>query len=290
MINKPKFWDNKIGILAITLFPITLIISFIIFLKKKFIKPKSFNLPIICVGNIYLGGTGKTPSTMLLAKELNKVGKKTVVIRNYYKGHTDEYDLIKKNNIQLILKKNRIESIKEAEQKGFEIILLDDGLQDYKLKKDLSIVCFNQNQLIGNGLIIPSGPLRENLNALKKIDIVLINGKKDIKFEEKILNVNKDLEIFYSFYKPENINKFKNYDLLAIAGIGNPENFFQLLEENNLKVKIKMKFPDHYKFAKHEIEKILKIAEQKKCKIIMTEKDYIKIKKFELPNIDFLKV
>ena len=148
-----------------------------------------------------------------------------MVIRNYYKGHTDEYDLIK-NNIQLILKKNRIESIKEAEQKGFEIILLDDGLQDYKLKKDLSIVCFNQNQLIGNGLIIPSGPLRENLNALKKIDIVLINGKKDIKFEEKILNVNKDLEIFYSFYKPENINKFKNYDLLAIAGIGNPENFF----------------------------------------------------------------
>ena len=63
--------------------------------------------------------------------------------------------------------------------------MLDDGLQDYKLKKDLSIVCFNQNQLIGNGLIIPSGPLRENLNALKKIDIVLINGKKDIKFEEK---------------------------------------------------------------------------------------------------------
>jgi len=100
MINKPKFWDNKIGILAITLFPITLIISFIIFLKKKFIKPKSFNLPIICVGNIYLGGTGKTPSTILLAKELNKVGKKTVVIRNNYKGHTDENDLKKKNNMQ----------------------------------------------------------------------------------------------------------------------------------------------------------------------------------------------
>ena len=76
MIKKPKFWDNKIGILAITLFPITLIISLTIFLKKKFIKPKSFNLPIICVGNIYLRGTGKTPSTILLAKELNKVGKK----------------------------------------------------------------------------------------------------------------------------------------------------------------------------------------------------------------------
>lgn len=291
MIKKPKFWDDKIGVLSIILIPISLVISIIIFIKKNITKPKSYNLPVICIGNIYLGGTGKTPTAMFLAKELEIIGKKSVIIRKYYKDHDDEYDLIKRNKINLIVNQERAKSVIEAKKKMFDGVLLDDGLQDYKIKKNLSIVCFNQNQKVGNGLIIPAGPLRESLRSLKKMDVVIINGKKeDVEFEKKILSINKKLEIFYSHYEPENLDKFRDFNLLAMAGIGNPENFFKILEENNLNLKKKIKFPDHYKFAKKEIENILEFANQKNYKIIMTEKDYVKIKKFKLPNIDYLKV
>ena len=175
-INKPKFWDNTVGLIAIFLLPISLIYLLSIFLRKKFTITKTFDIPIICVGNIYIGGTGKTPTSILLFNELTKLGKKPVIIRKYYKEHNDEYNMIKKNSINLILCKNRIIGIKEAKKLNYNICILDDGFQDYKIKKDISIICFNQNQLIGNGLILPSGPLRENLNSLKTADIILING------------------------------------------------------------------------------------------------------------------
>ena len=85
--------------------------------------------------------------------------------------------------------------------------------------------------MIGNGLILPSGPLRESLSSLKNAEIIIINGEKVKNFEEKILNINNELEIFYSYYEPLNIEKFRNKKLLALAGIGNPKNFFHLIEK-----------------------------------------------------------
>jgi len=178
----------------------------------------------------------------------------------------------------------------EAESKGFETIILDDGFQDYKIKKNLNILCFNQNQLIGNGFVLPSGPLRENLNALNNASIILINGSKNEEFEKTILNVNKNLKIFYSHYNPININQFRNKKLLAIAGIGNPDNFFKLIECNGLNIKKKLIFPDHHEFTKPEIQNILRDAELNDYHIITTEKDYFKIKDFDIKKIEYLKV
>ena len=289
-INKPKFWDRKIGLISILFFPLTLIVIFFTSLKKKITKTRGFKIPIICVGNIYLGGTGKTPTSILLANELSKLGKKPLILRKYYKNHNDEYSLIKNYFKNLIISKNRIEGLKEAEKSNFDIVILDDGLQDYKIKKNLSIVCFNNNQLIGNGMVLPSGPLRENLSILKNVEIVIINGSKNINFENKILNINKKLEIFYSFYKPINLDQFKNKKLLALAAIGNPENFFQLVEKNNLKIFKKKIFPDHYQFSKAEMQNILREAEMKNYQVIMTEKDYYKINHYKLKKINYLKV
>ena len=269
-INKPKFWDNKIGFLSLVLLPFTFFYIFLIYLKKKFTMTLAFNIPIICIGNIYIGGTGKTPTSILLTKKLLEKGRKPIIIRKFYKSHSDEYNLIKNHSLNLITNKNRIEALKEAEKSNFDIVILDDGLQDYKIKKNLNIVCFNQNQLIGNGLVLPSGPLRENLSALKDVDIIIINGKKDQIFENKILKIN---------------NK-----LVAISGIGNPQNFFQLIEDNNLKIDKKIIFPDHYKFSKKEINEIVEEAKIKDYQIIMTEKDYFKVKDFNLQNINYLKV
>jgi tetraacyldisaccharide 4'-kinase len=290
-LTKPKFWDKrKLSFFSILLLPLTLITSILIFLKRKLSKATEFKIPIICVGNIYIGGTGKTPTSILIGKQLLNHGIKSTILRKKYKNHTDEYNLIKNNFDHLIVNKNRIQGIYEAESKGYEVVILDDGLQDYKIKKNFTILCFHQNQQIGNGCVLPSGPLRENLNALKDINVVLINGDRDLLFEKKILAINKNIEIFYSHYKPENIDRFKNSKLLAIAGIANPENFFELLEKNNLNVEKKMIFPDHYNFSKDEITNIISNAEEKNLKVIMTEKDYYKINKFQLNKIEYLKV
>ena len=290
MLFKPKFWDKKIGLFSTLLFPFSLITIFIVFLKKKLINKYTFKTPVICIGNIYIGGTGKTPASILFANEITKLHRKPVIIRKYYKSHYDEHELIKNNFKDFILSKNRFEAINKVDKSEFDVVILDDGLQDYKIKKNLSIVCFNENQLIGNGLVLPSGPLRENLSVLKDVEVVLINGKKNKSFEEKIYNINRNLKIFYSYYKPLNLEDFKSKKLFALAGIGNPNNFFRIIEENNLEIEKKFIFPDHYKFSKSEIQNIIQEAESKNAEIIMTEKDYFKIRDFNLKKLNFLKV
>lgn len=290
-LTKPKFWDNKKSSLISTLLlPASMITLLFIYLKKIIIKEKKFKIPIICVGNIYVGGTGKTPASILIANELVKLGFKPVIIRKYYKSHLDEFKLIEKNFNNLLISKTRKEGIINAQKKNFNIVVLDDGLQDYGIKKDLSIVCFHHDQLIGNGHLLPSGPLREKLNALKNVDFVLINGERNQKFEQKILKFNNKLKIFYSKYEPLNLDEFKNYNLLALAGIANPNNFFSLLEKNKLNIKERIILPDHYVFTKNELQNIIVKANQKKLKIIMTEKDFFKTNHFGLSGLNYLKV
>ena len=128
------------------------------------------------------------------------------------------------------------------------------------------------------------------MNSLKEANLVLINGEKNFYFEERILKINKDLEIFYSCYKPININEFNSHKLLAVAGIANPNNFFELLEKNNLQIEKKLIFPDHYKFTKNEIINIVNQAKSQNLKIIMTEKDFFKVNNFDINEINYLKV
>jgi tetraacyldisaccharide 4'-kinase len=289
-INKPKFWDQKISLFSLILLPIAILVKLIIVFKKKLIKGKKFNIPVICIGNIYLGGTGKTPTAILIANELVKIGKKPSIVRKYYADQEDEYNLIRKHYKSLFVNLKRSEAIFDAENKSHDSVILDDGFQDYKIKKDLNIICFNQNQLIGNGMVIPSGPLRESLSALENAQVVIINGKKSLEFEQKILQYNNNLNIFYSNYYPENSNEFKKKKLLAVAGIANPKNFFDLLLQEGLEIEKKMIFPDHYQFKKSEIVNIVKYAEERNLQILMTEKDHFKIKKFNYNEIKYLKI
>ena len=288
-LNKPKFWEQGYCVIPFFLLPLTLLLSLVIYLKKKFTKPLKFNTYVICVGNIYVGGTGKTPASILLAKELTKLEKKTAIVRKYYQNHSDEHKLITKNFKNLILNKNRQDAIKEFQNK-YDVMFLDDGFQDYSIKKNLNIICFKDNQLLGNGFTLPSGPLREKLSSLKEAHIILINGVKNLEFEKKLLNINHKLKFFYSSYKPINIEQFKNKNLLAVAGIGNPEKFFQLLEQNNLKIKKKLIFPDHYEFTNNDINYILKLKKENNYHIITTEKDFYKIKEPNNEMFKFLKV
>ena len=285
-ITKPNFWQKPRSLMSIILFPITFIVLIIIFIKKKIHKEIKFNIPVLCIGNIYIGGTGKTPLSIFLAKELKNLKIKPVIIKKFYKNHEDEHLLIKKKNIPLISNVRRDKAILLAENE-FNLAILDDGFQDYKILKNMSIICFHHKQLIGNGYVFPSGPLRESINSINRAQIAIINGDKNIKFESKLLKINSNIKIFYSKYKLINQEKFENKDILAFAGIGNPNNFFDLLSSEGLKIRHTISYPDHYNFQKEEILKIMKYAQKNKYTILTTEKDYLRIEKYKLPEINF---
>jgi len=278
-IYKPNFWNkNYFNFYSLILFPISIALQFLYLVKKKMIVPKKFNIPIICVGNIYVGGTGKTPLTIEIYKILKEMSKKPAIVRKLYKNHYDEINLIEKRVGNLFTDFSRQKAIGKAQSNNFDSIILDDGLQDFSIEKNLKILCFNEKQLIGNGHTIPSGPLRENLNSIKKSQIVVINGKINKDFENKIKKISKNINIFYSKYKPEKIENFKNKKLLAFAGIGNPENFFDTLREFNLNISISIPYPDHYSYSKKEIERLIQTAKKNSLDLITTEKDHIRLK------------
>ena len=188
-LKKPKFWDLKqISLWALLLIPFAFLFQLVLLLEKFFKKPKNFSVPVICVGNIYLGGTGKTPLTLELFKIIKSIGKNPGFIKKGYDYLDDEIKMLEKIG-KVYTDKRREKAINNLISSNYNVAILDDGFQDYSIKKNFSILCFNSRQLIGNGFTIPSGPLRESIKSLKRADCVLINGEKNTKFENKLINL-----------------------------------------------------------------------------------------------------
>ena len=279
-IKKPKFWDKKyVTFFSVILWPLSFFYQIFLSLKKSITKKNKFSTPIICVGNLYIGGTGKTPIAIKIF-EIFKDEKHPVVIKKNYKNQKDEIELLLKYS-KVISHKKRSFSINEAASKKFDLLILDDGFQDFSINKNLNIICFNGQQKIGNGQTIPSGPLRQNLSALKDCHIILINGKEDAQFEQKLKKYNNNLKFFYFNYYPKNINEFKNRKLIAFAGIGNPENFFDVLKSNRLNVIKEISFPDHYEYSRKDLDNLMDLEKKYNGKLVTTEKDYLRIGSFE---------
>ena len=287
---KPKFWDkNKISFFPVLLFPVSLLIKVLSLFKRFLIKTNQSSIPIICVGNIYLGGTGKTPLCIEIFSILKNLNMNPVFVRKKYDSFQDEADLQKQVG-PVYQNKKRIEAVKEALHNKANVAILDDGFQDFSINKNLSIVCFNKKQWVGNGLTIPSGPLRESLSALKRANCVVINGEKNRDIENKIFSKNKEVKIFYTKYRAKNISEFKNKKVIAFAGIGNPENFFDLLKDNKIDIEEEIKFPDHHEYSEETLENLINKAKENNNILLTTEKDYFRIAKNYKQNISFLKI
>ncbi len=292
MLKKPKFWDYKnISIFSILLLPFSVTYMFLFWtfkFYKSFKKHRKANIPIICVGNIYLGGTGKTPLVKEIFYIIRSFGKNPAFIKKYYKYLSDEIKMLE--NLGTVFSSNiRSQSIFLAEANNHDVALVDDGFQDFSIKPNFSILCFNSKQMIGNGLIIPAGPLRESLRAIKRADCIIINGNKNLEFENKIFEItkNSNFNLFYSKYKIKNIDKFKNKKITAFAGIGNPSNFFELLKENKLDIIKTFAFPDHHNYSKKDFE----IIKQEKINTLLTtEKDFYRMTDEQKKNCDYVEI
>ena len=313
-----KIIENK-NIFLKPIFYIFLIISFIyriiiIHKRKKGYKEKVGNSFIISVGNITLGGTGKTPFVIFLAKKLAKKYKIAIVLRGYkskynkkpfliknYKKVTpvnigdEAYLISKKTKMPVIISKSRKNAIILAEKKlKPNLIILDDAFQHFKIKRNINIILIDYLNPFGNEKLFPAGILREPLSSLKDANIIIItkydkniNSKYNLNQLKKIIRkYNSKAPIFVSNFLV-NSNLTKSNKIFAFAGIGN-FNYFIYLIKKYLKPKILIykKFSDHYFYKKNNINQILEF-QKKSYKIITTYKDYVKI---NIPQIYVLDI
>ena len=290
---KPKFWDKRghISFFSILLLPLSLIPIIKNYYENSKIKKNFYDLKTICVGNIYIGGTGKTPLVSNLASHFRKKFR-TFIIKKNYVTHLDEKVFLEAKH-KVIFEKTRELSITKAENERAEMLIFDDGLQEKRINYDLKIVCFNSVKLDGNGLIIPAGPLRERLDSLKKYDVALINGdlnKESKIFINKIKKINPSIEIFTGKYVPKNYSKLKKKKFIIFSGIGNPHTFSDTLKSLKIKFNDYIKFPDHYDYKESDLQQLKDLAKSKNCELLTTEKDYLRIKKSSRKRINFLQV
>lgn len=296
MINTPEFWYKKDLISkfkTLLLLPFSIIWILLSLIKKNFAKRYKSHLKVICIGNLSIGGTGKTPFSIQTYKILEILGYKPVFLTRGYRGLTKGPILVNKSHNHkdvgdeaLLLSKvgttivssNRCVGAKYIEnlKKNYDVIIMDDGLQNYQLEQDIKLLLIDKKLLFGNGYCIPAGPLRQTITqGLKKIDAIIFTGDGDIKdinlnFINNIQNFDTKLEIKNNF-------KTKQNNFLAFCALGNPIKFFNTLKKNNFKIVLTKSFPDHYEYKNKDINTLREEADNRNLKLITTEKDYVKI-------------
>ena len=245
--KKPAFWDlPKPNLISYLLFPFSLPIILRNFLFQFLKKEKSSKIKTICVGNIYIGGTGKTPLAIKIYEILKKLDNKVATVKKNYSNQKDE-QLLLKQKTSLIVAKSRKNAIQQGLNHNYDFLIFDDGLQETQIDFDIKLVCFKSKNWVGNGQLIPAGPLREKISSLKRFDAVFLNGYSSNfkEIENQIKNINSNIKIFRTFYKISNI---KEYDLnskyLIFCGIGNPSDFKNILLENKFNIAREIIFPD----------------------------------------------
>ena len=290
-LKKPKFWDfKKPSILAYLLLPISYLFKLIRLFKLES-KIKKTKIKTICVGNIYLGGTGKTSLSIKINEILSEKKIKSCFVKKFYLTQFDEQKLLESRG-KLFTSSKRIDAINIAENEGYDVAILDDGLQDSSINYDLRFVCFNNINWIGNGFTIPAGPLRESVNNLKNYKHIFLNGNLENldNIKKHIYKINPNINLYIGKYVPLDIEKFnKDKNYLVFSGIGNHQTFISMLREYKFNVVKDIEFPDHYKYNNFDINKIQKLSDNLNCQIITTEKDYLRLDKEKIPNINFIK-
>lgn len=284
-----------------SLLPLSWIIYGVSILRKKWILAhplKTFPVPIVVVGNLTVGGSGKTPFVCALVEALKKRGYRPGVVSRGYKAkksssipyaytnaHLDTAEnfgdepllIAHKTSVPVVICKNRPRAVEHliAHYPDVNIIISDDGLQHYWLHRDVEIVLLNQDHQEGraNTFLFPAGPFREPMSRLKRVDFVIQNNNQIQKLKDSITLLNNSNII-------KSLASFKDHTVYAVAGIAHPDRFFRSLRfYNNINNIIECPFRDHYQYTQSDFEQLL--AYSKQYPVLMTEKDAVKFKQWE---------
>lgn len=284
----PKFWQSK-NLYAYLLWPFSLLYCFAGYLRRVIARPIKIPCKVICVGNISVGGTGKTQIVIMLAQLFSKMNINFIIITKGYGSnlksallvedyHTaldvgDESVLLSKYGKVIATKKIQeilpfVEAIKP------QVIIVDDAMQNPNFYKDFVVMSVDDDRMFGNGFLIPAGPLRQYPNlAAKNIDTTILVGAANV--SKNLASFNQK-NLFYAQIVPSiSLDKTKNY--FAFSGIGNPGRFFDTLKNYGLKLSGTKIYPDHHKYSEEELEFLKEEAGKHNATLITTRKDYIKI-------------
>ena len=302
-MKQPDFWHQDNSFLGKVLYPFGIVYEKIVAYRLNHNKPYKPEVPVVCVGNICVGGTGKTPLSLSLADYFIKQGKNVFFLNHGYKSKlqnivvdlsvhnaSDVSDeaMIFASKLPTVINKDRAKGAQKASNLGADIIIMDDGFQNPTVYKSLSFVVFDGKKGVGNSLCMPAGPLRESLKqGLKRADAAVIVGADMTGLKEKINKIYPNLPVLFGHVEPS--IDLKNLKGIAFAGIGYPEKFFSMLEKYGVQISQKISFPDHYAYKRSDIEKLLEYKQP----LLTTMKDAVKIDadlraKLTIVDIDFI--
>ncbi len=290
MLKTPKFWTEK-NLIAYALLPLSWIYFIGFHVKKYFTKTTKISKPVICVGNLIAGGSGKTPTAIAIGKILHEMAQEFCYLSRGYMSDGSKFLLLRKfdNNkaeqvgdepLLLIetaptfVSQNRLFGALQVEKMTeFKLVVLDDGMQNESLHRDFTILVVDGKIGFGNGFLIPAGPMRETLGTgLKKADLVVIIGEPEAdllkKLEGKIIIKSKVI--------PTNLDKFFGKKLIAFCGLAYPKKFFSFLRDEGFDVIETYDFPDHYLYKNKDLKMLCRMAEEKNATLITTRKDWVK--------------
>lgn len=292
-MKSPDFWQKgKGGWKAALLLPLSLVYRTGAALRSRFTRPVRLGVPVLCVGNITAGGTGKTPVVMALAGAAKIQGISAAVVSRGYGGRlkgpvrvdpashraedVGDEPLLIAREVTTWVAKDRVAGAKAAIADGARLILLDDGFQNPTLHKDLSVVVVDGGFGFGNGCVIPAGPLREALPAaLRRTDLVLLMGRD-------LAGVANEMDgrvpLAFAGLRPEPSDSLvAGAQCIAFAGIGLPQKFFATLRSIGMDVLAEHAFPDHFMYAREDLDRLFAEAEAKGAMLVTTAKDHVRL-------------
>ena len=294
MFKAPKFWyQKKDTFRSNILYPLSLIFRFGTKLRNIISKKNNISIPIICIGNIVIGGAGKTPVALKIGKLLKLQGYNPHFVSRGYGGLEKNNTLVKNwhsaksvGDEALLLAEiaptwvgdNRNKSFQLAKENGADCIIMDDGFQNPTLQKDFSIVVINGEQGFGNKRVIPSGPLRESIaRGLSRTNLIIVIGEITNDVKKKIAN---NVPIIYANFEISKNNQiFKNQKIIAFAGIAYPEKFYNSLKDQGGVIEKEVSYPDHHIFDENDVLYLAELANKKKSILVTTKKDFVRIPK-----------
>jgi tetraacyldisaccharide 4'-kinase len=294
LFRNPKFWSNKNSRLAKALEPISKVYSFVSNAKINSVTPEKLQVPVICVGNVVLGGAGKTPTVELICDILKANSLNPHILSSGYGGYlknvvrvdttlhfylqVGDESLLLANVAPTWIGKNRVHSGKAAISAGADVLVMDDGLQNNLIEKDFKILVIDSKQGFANEYLLPAGPLRESVSSgVRKSDAVMIIGEKSEEIENKIKSVKPDIPIYHARMEVIDFAKVPNNKVIGFCGLGFPDKFKKTLKECNYDIVDFIAFPDHHSYTITEIQKLINAARNSDATLLTTMKDYVKI-------------
>tara|TARA_R110000744_G_scaffold68920_6_gene140094 strand:- start:1358 stop:2419 length:1062 start_codon:yes stop_codon:yes gene_type:complete len=322
LIEKVWFQDHPAKWLIVPLLlPLSVLFAALSFLRRLayqvgLFKQVKMSVPVVVVGNIGIGGNGKTPVTLYLVEKLTEQGIKIGVVSRGYGSKAPHYPyqvtdestaetagdepllIFQRSGVPVVIGADRIKACQCLIELGCEIIIADDGLQHYRLARDFEFVVIDGKRLFGNGLLLPAGPLREPTSRIARADCVIVNGlstwQKQVSAfalpvltmvlkANQVINVKSGESVDLDTFLAQNLAKDKRIN--AIAGIGDPQRFFNTLEQVGFTLSSVKGFIDHQAFSVHDLEQF-----SSEIPLLMTEKDAVKCASFAQEHYWYLPV